>query len=209
MRNERSFLRRVRGEDKMPAATDKQEQIMKASLELFIERGFDGTTMPMISKRANVGAGTIYRYFDSKEALVNILYQRSLTAFIEKMNTNSPDPKVSIRSYFKHVFYCLVRFTRENPSGLYFLEIDKRSHYLDEKSKEKMQHLLDDLFLIFEEGRKDGVHPNLSGRTILSIVFGAFVQLHKQILAEDAEPTVEFVEEIEQCLWRAISVATK
>lgn len=34
----------------MPAVTDKQEQIMKASLELFIERGFDGTTMPMISK---------------------------------------------------------------------------------------------------------------------------------------------------------------
>ncbi|MFB8734711.1 hypothetical protein ACEQPO_14755 [Bacillus sp. SL00103] len=26
----------------------------------------------------------MYRYFDSKEALVNILYQRSLSAFIEK-----------------------------------------------------------------------------------------------------------------------------
>lgn len=93
----------------MPAVTDKQEQIMKASLDLFIERGFDGTTMPMISKRANVGAGTIYRYFDSKEALVNILYQRSLSAFIEKMNTNSPDPKASIRRtlsmYFIAWFY--------------------------------------------------------------------------------------------------------
>lgn len=101
----------------MPALTDKQEQIMKASLDLFIERGFDGTTMPMISKRANVGAGTIYRYFDSKEALVNILYQRSLSAFIEKMNTNSPDPKESIQAYFKHVFYCLVLFTRRILAG--------------------------------------------------------------------------------------------
>lgn len=146
----------LKGGDEMPAVTDKQEQIMKASLELFIERGFDGTTMPMISKRANVGAGTIYRYFDSKEALVNILYQRSLSAFIEKMNTNSPDPKLSIRAYFKHVFYCLVLFTKENPSGLYFLEIDKRSHYLDETSKEKMQHLLHELFLIFEEGKRMG-----------------------------------------------------
>ncbi|MFJ5963254.1 MULTISPECIES: TetR/AcrR family transcriptional regulator [unclassified Bacillus (in: firmicutes)] len=190
----------------MTTVTDKQEQIMKASLELFIERGFDGTTMPMISKKANVGAGTIYRYFDSKEALVNILYQRSLSAFIEKMKTNSPDPQSNIRGYFKHVFYCLVRFTKENPSGLYFLEIDKRSHFLDEKSKEKMQNLLNELFLIFEEGRKNGIHPNLSGRTILSIVFGAFVQLHKQILAEEIEPTIEFIEEVEQCLWRAISV---
>ncbi|MFB8734710.1 TetR/AcrR family transcriptional regulator [Bacillus sp. SL00103] len=36
----------------MPTVTDKQEQIMKASLDLFIERGFDGTTMPMISKKS-------------------------------------------------------------------------------------------------------------------------------------------------------------
>ncbi|BBP89700.1 hypothetical protein BsIDN1_33180 [Bacillus safensis] len=103
----------------------------------------------------------------------------------------------------------MVLFTKENPSGLYFLEIDKRSHYLDETSKEKMQHLLHELFLIFEEGKKDGIHPNLSGRTILSIVFGGFfVQLHKQILAEEIEPTIEFLEDIEQCLWRAISIAS-
>ncbi|BBP89699.1 hypothetical protein BsIDN1_33170 [Bacillus safensis] len=41
----------------MPAVTDKQEQIMKASLELFIERGFDGTTMPMISKKSKRRSG--------------------------------------------------------------------------------------------------------------------------------------------------------
>lgn len=30
----------------------------------------------------------------------------------------------------------------------------------------------------------------------------------KQILAEEIEPTIEFLEDIEQCLWRAISVAS-
>ncbi len=50
---------------------------MKASLTLFTDRGFDATTIPMIAAQADVGTGTIYRYFDSKETLVNVLYQES------------------------------------------------------------------------------------------------------------------------------------
>jgi AcrR family transcriptional regulator len=45
-------------------------------LDLFAERGFYGTAVPLIAERAGVGAGTIYRYFDNKEALVNALYQK-------------------------------------------------------------------------------------------------------------------------------------
>src|SRR6478736_3876176 len=55
---------------------DKREAILEAALELFAERTFDGTAVPLIAERAGVAAGTIYRYFDSKEALVNALYRR-------------------------------------------------------------------------------------------------------------------------------------
>ena len=56
-------------------AGDKREAIMTAALELFVERGFFGTAVPEIADRAGVGAGTIYRYFESKEALVNEIYR--------------------------------------------------------------------------------------------------------------------------------------
>ncbi|MCY7913714.1 helix-turn-helix domain-containing protein, partial [Bacillus haynesii] len=46
----------------------KYQKIIEASLVLFADRGFDAATIPMIAEKANVGAGTIYRYFDSKEA---------------------------------------------------------------------------------------------------------------------------------------------
>src|SRR5712692_781980 len=55
---------------------DKREAILDAALELFAERTFDGTAVPLIAERAGVAAGTIYRYFDGKEALVNALYRR-------------------------------------------------------------------------------------------------------------------------------------
>ncbi|MDI5791109.1 helix-turn-helix domain containing protein [Bacillus licheniformis] len=50
----------------------------------FADRGFDAATIPMIADKANVGAGTIYRYFDSKEALVNVLFQDSVKRFKER-----------------------------------------------------------------------------------------------------------------------------
>src|SRR5258707_1870489 len=54
---------------------DKRERILQAALELFAERGFHGTAVPLVAARAGVGAGTLYRYFESKEALVNALFR--------------------------------------------------------------------------------------------------------------------------------------
>src|SRR5438105_3013209 len=54
----------------------KREAILDAALELFAERGFHGTAVPLVAEKAGVGAGTVYRYFESKEKLVNALYQQ-------------------------------------------------------------------------------------------------------------------------------------
>ena len=45
---------------------DKREAILEAALELFAERGFHGTAVPLIAAKAHVGAGTIYRHFKDK-----------------------------------------------------------------------------------------------------------------------------------------------
>ena len=53
-----------------------KEKILSAALELFAERGFHNTTIQQIAKKAEVAKGLIYRYFDSKEDLLEgILYQ--------------------------------------------------------------------------------------------------------------------------------------
>src|SRR5262245_20911865 len=49
------------------AELDKEEAILNAALELFVERGFHGTTVPSVAERAGVAPGTIYHYFASKE----------------------------------------------------------------------------------------------------------------------------------------------
>ncbi|MBA3503395.1 MAG: helix-turn-helix transcriptional regulator, partial [Deltaproteobacteria bacterium] len=58
-----------------PAEKDRRENILDAALQCFVERGFYGTTIPEIATQASIASGTIYHYFDSKEALVNALFR--------------------------------------------------------------------------------------------------------------------------------------
>ncbi|KIU13006.1 TetR family transcriptional regulator [Bacillus subtilis] len=85
----------------LSASSSKYDMIMKASVSLFTERGFDATTIPMIAERAHVGTGTIYRYFDSKETLVNVLFQESIQRFTEKLKQDVSE--LPVREGFHHV----------------------------------------------------------------------------------------------------------
>ncbi len=48
----------------------RPDEIRDAALELFVERGFSATRMEDVASRAGVSKGTVYLYFDSKEALL-------------------------------------------------------------------------------------------------------------------------------------------
>ena len=50
--------------------------ITAAAQELFLERGYDKTTMRAVADRAGVSLGNAYYYFGSKEHLVQAFYER-------------------------------------------------------------------------------------------------------------------------------------
>lgn len=48
---------------------DTKEKIVKAATDIFVEKGFSGASMSMISKSASVNQSLIYHHFESKEEL--------------------------------------------------------------------------------------------------------------------------------------------
>jgi AcrR family transcriptional regulator len=58
----------------MGKADDTRERIRRAALTLFVARGITETTTKEIALAASVAEGSIYRYFDSKEALAVELF---------------------------------------------------------------------------------------------------------------------------------------
>jgi AcrR family transcriptional regulator len=55
-----------------------RERIVQAALDLFRRQGFDGTTTRDIAQAAEIAAGTLFNYFDTKEAIVACLAAESL-----------------------------------------------------------------------------------------------------------------------------------
>lgn len=60
-------MSRGRGRPRDPSA---DRAILQAALELFVERGFEGTSIEQIAKQAGVGKLTVYRRWSSKEELL-------------------------------------------------------------------------------------------------------------------------------------------
>ena len=65
-----------------PAAMpqDTRERILMAAERLFMENGFDGTSMRMITGQAKVNLAAVNYHFETKEALLRAVLDRRLTA---------------------------------------------------------------------------------------------------------------------------------
>ncbi len=54
---------------------DKRTAILEATLELIAEQGFHNTPISQIAEKAEIGIGTIYRYFQDKDELIHKLFE--------------------------------------------------------------------------------------------------------------------------------------
>ena len=62
---------------------DKQLRIFEAANALFTERGYDAVGTQEIAERADVAAGTVFRYASSKAELLLMVYNRELRDAID------------------------------------------------------------------------------------------------------------------------------
>lgn len=55
---------------------EKEKQLIEASIDLFAREGFWNTPTARIAKHAGVGTGTLFNYFESKDVLIDAVYQQ-------------------------------------------------------------------------------------------------------------------------------------
>jgi AcrR family transcriptional regulator len=82
-----------------PRDPEADEAILRAALELFAERGVDGTSIEQIAKRAGVARLTVYRRWSSKEELLAqaIAYGRNAPDLTDEEYETLPYPEVMAR----------------------------------------------------------------------------------------------------------------
>ena len=187
-------------------ARSKRDDIMDAALVLFAERGYDGTTVPMIAEKAKVGAGTIYRYFENKESLVNSMFQDNVAKFSDMLRSSLDGESNDIRHQFHQLFRQMVHFAKQNEYALQFIDSHMDGHYLDEKSNQIFEEFLEYLHSFAVKGTEEGVFCSLQPNAIIAIVYGAFSRLYKLIRLGVIEESEQLIQQVEDCCWNAIRI---
>ncbi|MCM3340732.1 TetR family transcriptional regulator [Paenibacillus sp. MER TA 81-3] len=185
--------------------TNKREDISLAALNLFTERGFDATTVPMIADTAKVGAGTIYRYFDNKEVLLNSLFQECVEQFFQTITQGFPESG-TVRQQFHHIFSQTIHFAKANREAFSFIDSHLNPRLLDDKSLKSFEVGMDFIRHFLVQGQQQGIISLLPPNALISIFYGALVKLFETIRAEVLEETDELLAGVEECCWNAIRV---
>ncbi len=65
----------------------RPEEILDAALQLFTEKGFSATRMIDVAKAAGISKGTLYLYFESKEAIFTEVVQQRITPQLDQVES--------------------------------------------------------------------------------------------------------------------------
>jgi len=184
---------------------NKREAILQAALELFAERGFHGTAVPLIAEKARVGAGTIYRHFKDKEGLVNELYRRWKTHLFERVTKDLP-PGLPARSLFHEVWVRWIGFGRDYPQSLLFLEAHHHSPYLDDTSRALIERIQAAFVEMMANACRDQIFKAVPPQLHMSFMAGVISQLVKDAWADgcDIELTPDIIAQAEEMCWQAL-----
>jgi AcrR family transcriptional regulator len=182
------------------AISEKRQEIINAALQVIAEHGFHEAPIALIAERAGVGAGTIYRYFATKDQLIVDLFQE-LHAQISSFLSQGYQADQPIRERFFHLGTSLLRYFIANPREFRFLEQFFNSPYGIEFRRDRLlgQGEDGDLYrLLLEEGLAQRLVKELPLVVLLALAIGpllcvardhiaGFVQLDEVLLCRTVQ----------------------
>ena len=161
---------------------DKREAILRAALELIAEHGFHGAPTAMIAKKANVAIGSIYRYFENKDALIITLHNEIECAAM-KIITLDYDRERSLKERFFHVARTMLKYMIEHPLEFRFVEqyyyspygiAFRRDRFFAEATTGNETDILKELY---EHGRSQQIIKDFELSIFFSLAFGTLFNI--------------------------------
>ncbi|HEV8559789.1 MAG TPA: TetR/AcrR family transcriptional regulator [Actinophytocola sp.] len=150
--------------------------LMDAALAVFTEQTYGGAAVAEVAKRAGMSVGTLYRYFPSKEALGNAVFQRWKGMLVERIAGSGDEPA---RVMFARMWRLVLDFADEAPDAFAFLEFQQHEGYLDAESVALSERVSAAGEEFVARGQRTGEIRAGDPAMLLALVYGALVGLIK------------------------------
>lgn len=189
----------------MDKTSSKYHDILDVAVRLIAENGFHNTPMALIAREANVGVGTIYRYFSSKEVLINDLYVH----FKQRMNQHllaGLDVAMSPEALFRLQWRNLASYYLDYPAVFKFIEQYDHSPFISAESRAISDELYSHIEAFFEQLKAAGLIKPLPYEVLLAIVHGTIVYLAKAHIYQDMTVSDALLTQAADACWDAIKL---
>ncbi|GAB2028070.1 TetR/AcrR family transcriptional regulator [Lactovum odontotermitis] len=183
----------------IPDLTDKQKQILQASLDLFSEQGFEATSTQQIAERAGVSTGLVYKKFPNKEALLAAVLtplfqtiQSVKDEFLTETIVSSPKNQ-NFEDFIRQIVHDRLTFILDNAQ---VLKLMVGQLLFDEKLKEYvksvfMTNLAEFIFPVFTKFKNEGKMVNLPNDMIFQLVLSTMAGYFGRMLLDSQAPDLE------------------
>jgi len=185
---------------------ERRRQILRAAMSCFARRGFHLTTMNDIGAEAQISVGLIYRYFDSKDAVITFMASEHLDDLRGVLEQARRAPTL-----FEALELVSIRHCEEQPEHLHLsLVLDL---FAEAARNEQVRGLLRDVTQFFIESVTDLIAasdeaktapPGLVPRTAAEIIVDSTRGMMIRAIADSSTLTATEIRERQLAMLRTL-----
>lgn len=163
--------------DKNP---EKRIRILDAALKIFASRGFYNAKVSEVAKEAGVADGTIYLYFESKDALLIALFEDRMQRLIARANDEIARSEGTVLDKIRQAIALHLSLVLDDPDLAEFITVELRQSgkFIKEYDNPKFTEYLRIFRDLILAGQEQGlIRRTVDARLVVRAIFGALDEL--------------------------------
>lgn len=174
----------------------KKEQILDMSFSLFLEKGYDNTSISDILSKLDIARGTLYYHFESKEAIMDAIIERTAKKIVEEAKAIVLQKGLSVH---EKIFLLFSAASMKRLSGgdlmIDYLNQPQNALFHEKSNRAFIQKISPILGDIISEGVKEGIFDNAfpceSAELVLVMIMGFMDVPYENTNGNDLERRME------------------
>ncbi len=143
----------------------RREDLLRAAKKVFFKKGIHAATIDDVAQEAEVGKGTVYLYFDTKETILAHLLLDGLEELVTYLKAAyAPDQKMAARTRLRRIAAAYLEFFQTYPEYYRLMMAFDRGHFqetVDPEVYRQVHHRslrgLEFLVRAVEQAKEEGV----------------------------------------------------
>ena len=149
--------------------SDKRTQLLEAAIDLFSAEGFWNTPTAKIAKHANVGTGTLFNYFPTKDALIDAVYLQLKREWTAHLLADYPI-NGTVQERCEHIWFRYIDWSLKNQRRYTLMHQLRLSNLVSCEAQERQQSDLAFAMATLQDGFREGLFVEISADYLATLI---------------------------------------